>query len=77
VLRTDPSCDVSLLFEEAKARGIPLRVVDITGEAARLIYKEALVLSRPDQHVAWRGNALPDDLDALLDLISGTTKELA
>jgi 2-polyprenyl-6-methoxyphenol hydroxylase-like FAD-dependent oxidoreductase len=77
LLRTDPACDVRVLLDEAKARGIPLRVVDITGEAARLIYKEALVLSRPDQHVAWRGHALPDDLDALLDLISGTTKELA
>ena len=77
LLRTDPALDVSPLLEEASARGIPLRVIDITGEAALGIYKEALVLSRPDQHVAWRGQQLPDDVDALLNLISCTAKELA
>jgi 2-polyprenyl-6-methoxyphenol hydroxylase-like FAD-dependent oxidoreductase len=77
LLRTDPTLDVSPLLEEASARGIPLRVIDITGEAALGIYKEALVLSRPDQHVAWRGQQLPDDVDALLNLISCTAKELA
>lgn len=77
LLRANPSVDVSPLVREAKARGIPLRVVDINGEAAHHIYKEPLVLSRPDQHVAWRGHELPDDLSALLDLISGTIKEHA
>jgi hypothetical protein len=28
-------------------------------------------LSRPDQHVAWRGNALPADPLALIDRIRG------
>lgn len=77
LLRTDPNLDIGPLLQEAKARSIPLRVVDITGEASRHIYKEALVLSRPDQHVAWRGNQLPNDLDALLNLISCTDKEYA
>jgi hypothetical protein len=75
LLRTDPTLDVSPLLRVAQARGIPMRVVDITGEAARGIYQEALVLSRPDQHVAWRGQQLPDNIDALLNLISGTAKE--
>jgi 2-polyprenyl-6-methoxyphenol hydroxylase-like FAD-dependent oxidoreductase len=77
LLRSDPTLDVGPLLQEAQARGIPMRLVDITGEAARGIYKEALVLSRPDQHVAWRGQRLPDHIDALLDLISCTTKEHA
>jgi hypothetical protein len=77
LLRNDPTLDVRPLLEEANARGIPLKVVDITGESAKHIYQEALVLSRPDQHVAWRGNALPHDLDALLNLISCTVKEFA
>lgn len=77
LLRTDPTLDVSPLLQEAQARGIPMRLVDLTGAAAHNIYQEALVLSRPDQHVAWRGQQLPDDIDALLHLISGTAKEHA
>jgi len=30
-----------------------------------------LVLSRPDQHVAWRGDALPVDPLGLIDRIRG------
>jgi hypothetical protein len=29
------------------------------------------VLVRPDQHVGWRGDAIPDDALALIDLIRG------
>jgi hypothetical protein len=36
-----------------------------------VIYREKLVLSRPDQHVAWRGDALPPDPEQLIDLIRG------
>ena len=35
------------------------------------IYDRSLVLARPDQHVAWRGNLPPKDPKELLDLISG------
>ena len=77
LVRTNPTVDVSALLNAAQARGIPMRVVDLTPQAAGHIYKEALVLSRPDQHVAWRGHQLPDDIDALLNLISGTAKEHA
>jgi hypothetical protein len=48
-----------------------LRVLDIASLEATSPYKEALVLSRPDQHVAWRGNALPYDPLALIDLVRG------
>jgi hypothetical protein len=29
------------------------------------------VLSRPDQHVAWRGNGLPEDTSGLIDRVRG------
>jgi hypothetical protein len=29
------------------------------------------VLSRPDQHVAWRGNAAPEDPVSLIDRVRG------
>jgi len=35
------------------------------------VYRHALLLSRPDQHVAWRGDALPADLHALAARLCG------
>jgi hypothetical protein len=48
---------------------VPLAVLDIAD--AGELYDHNLVLSRPDQHVAWRGNALPDDPLALIDRVRG------
>lgn len=45
---------------EAQARGLPLTVVDIAADEARDLYEADLVLIRPDQIVAWRGNASVD-----------------
>jgi hypothetical protein len=36
-----------------------------------IFYGGALVFSRPDQHVAWRGDCLPADPLALIDRIRG------
>jgi 2-polyprenyl-6-methoxyphenol hydroxylase-like FAD-dependent oxidoreductase len=41
--------------------GAPLQVMEISDETPRAIYGRDLLLLRPDLHVAWRGNALPDD----------------
>ena len=35
------------------------------------LYPTRLTLVRPDQHVAWRGDALPDDPVALLRHVTG------
>jgi hypothetical protein len=40
--------------------GAPFAVLDIAGERPREIYGCDLLLLRPDMHVVWRGNALPD-----------------
>jgi hypothetical protein len=71
LLRMDPAIDTSALQQAAAERGMPLNVVDVNGDEARAIYKETLVLSRPDQHVAWRGNELPADIGGLLDRLRG------
>lgn len=55
----------------AQAHGLPLRVLDVEGEAARELYQRDLVLVRPDQHVAWRGNHLPTDPGDLVARVSG------
>ena len=54
------------LVAAARARGLPLAVVDVGEPAARELYERDLALIRPDQHVAWRGNDAPGDPDALL-----------
>lgn len=52
-------------------RRVPLAVVDVREPAVRALYARELVLVRPDQHVAWRGNALPHDALALVDRVRG------
>jgi hypothetical protein len=59
------------LTAAACAHGVPLEVVDIDDADAAAIYEKPLVLVRPDGHVAWRGDALPDDAVALVDHVRG------
>ncbi|MGZ2747297.1 FAD-dependent monooxygenase [Burkholderia stagnalis] len=59
------------LADAARARGLPLSIVDVESDAARALYARQLVLVRPDQHVAWRGDAAPRDAGAVLDRAVG------
>jgi 2-polyprenyl-6-methoxyphenol hydroxylase-like FAD-dependent oxidoreductase len=71
LLRLAPGVDITSLVAAARQRRVPLAVVDIDSREAVGLYTTKLVLSRPDQHVAWRGDACPDDPLALIDLIRG------
>jgi 2-polyprenyl-6-methoxyphenol hydroxylase-like FAD-dependent oxidoreductase len=71
LLRIDPGIDVAGLVAAARRRRVPLAVVDVHAREAAGLYTTRLVLSRPDQHVAWRADACPDDPLALIDLIRG------
>lgn len=70
LLRFDPAVDTKALEDAAHARGVPLKVLDVQAHAQD-VFRHALVLSRPDRHVAWRGNALPADTLRLIDRIRG------
>lgn len=63
--------DTSALEAAAKQRVVPLEVLRLDRPDLRGIYERNLILVRPDQHVAWRGDNLPDDCDALMGLITG------
>ena len=63
--------DIEPLVDAARERGVPLSVVDIRDANAHRIYERDLVLVRPDQHVAWRGNAMPEAPLAVIDRIRG------
>ncbi len=75
LLRLDPSIDVTALEAAARKRRVPLRVLELasseTGSLQHAFRGGRLVLSRPDQHVAWRGDSLPSDPLALIDRVRG------
>ena len=75
LLRFDPALDVAALQAAARHRGMPLKLIDIERPAAAIFYGSRLVLSRPDQHVAWRGDALPPDPLALIDRVRGAVRD--
>ena len=55
----------------AAGRGVPLTVVNVAGDEARDLYGADLVLIRPDQVVAWRGNRATKDPAEILDRVTG------
>ncbi|WLA88935.1 FAD-dependent monooxygenase [Bradyrhizobium elkanii] len=48
--------------EQADAAGIPFDAIEFDDPVLRALYGAPLALIRPDQHVAWRGDAVPTDL---------------
>lgn len=59
------------LVAEANERGVPMTHLAVGDDAVRRTWERRLVLVRPDQHVAWRGDRQPADWPAVLDLIRG------
>jgi 2-polyprenyl-6-methoxyphenol hydroxylase-like FAD-dependent oxidoreductase len=66
-----PAADVAALERAFAAYRAPLRVLDIPDAAPRAVYGHDLILLRPDLHVAWRGNRLPDDSARLAAIVTG------
>jgi 2-polyprenyl-6-methoxyphenol hydroxylase-like FAD-dependent oxidoreductase len=71
LIRIDPTVSVSGMVEAAAQRGVPLAVLDVDTPEAQALYARNLVLVRPDQHVAWRGDEEPGTPRDLIDLVRG------
>ena len=71
LLQLDPSADATPLVAAARACGVPLELVVLGEPAVREAYERALVLVRPDGHVAWRGNAVPADPATVMERVRG------
>src|SRR5262245_23520287 len=73
LLRFDPRVEIGGLVGAAAHRGVPMAVVDVDAAEAAALYPCKLLLSRPDQHVAWRGAKPPADPMALIDRVRGAS----
>src|SRR5947207_705514 len=56
------SADTRGLARAIRSYGGEVHVLDIPDTAARDIYEYDILLLRPDMHVVWRGNRLPEDV---------------
>jgi hypothetical protein len=74
LLRLDPTAYVARIVAAAMRRGVPLAVLDVRSHEVAGLYRHKLVLVRPDQHVAWRGNEEPADAVELIHLVRGATR---
>ena len=63
--------DADRIRTVAQERGIPLTIIKPDHPDLRALYQADLVLIRPDQHVAWRGDTLPEQLNDLFDVVCG------
>jgi hypothetical protein len=72
LLRFDPRTEVETLLAAAKARRLPLVVLDVRArDEIPAAYGHKLVLCRTDQHVAWRADTVPAQAEELVDLLCG------
>ena len=71
LLRLDRAVEVDALLRAAADRDVPLALLDVEADGAAALYETKLVIARPDQHVAWRGDAPPADPLALIDHLRG------
>ncbi|WP_321853284.1 MULTISPECIES: FAD-dependent monooxygenase [Burkholderia] len=64
-------CDASPMKTAAEAAGLPLTVVHIEEPHLIRMLERKWVLVRPDQHVCWRGDALPTDCRSIIETVRG------
>jgi FAD-dependent monooxygenase len=75
-----PESGANFLVDAAKLRLFPLKHLPLAGEhEAHKIWEKGLVLVRPDGHVSWRGDEIPNETAAmeLLDTIAGNKVEIS
>jgi hypothetical protein len=59
------------LLQAATVAGVPMRAVRLGQPEVLAAYQRALVLVRPDGHVAWRADAEPQQPAKVIDVVRG------
>ena len=65
------AAEVAPLLEAAKKRNLPLTFTAIAEPHIAALYERKFVLVRPDGHVAWRGDRMPEDALCVIDVVRG------
>ena len=71
LLRYDPDVAVAPFADAMHANGVPFAIVDVPGGGAQPPSDHKLIVARTDQHVAWRGDAAPDNAEHLVGKLLG------
>jgi hypothetical protein len=71
VLLNFSDTNASSFTNTANRIGLPLEVLNLDEPMVRETYERSLVLVRPDGHVAWRGDAVPENALEIIDKVRG------
>ena len=72
LLRLRDDADATPFIKSAATREVPLTVIELRGLTLEKLYGASLLLVRPDQHVAWRGESVDQPTaDAIIDRVRG------
>ena len=71
LLRLDSKIAVAPFVQAMRDGGVPIEVVDIEANGSNEFYDRKLIVVRTDQHVAWRGDAIPHQPQNLVDTLRG------
>lgn len=63
--------DAGPLADAAARAAMPFQAVRLDAPDIAALYERRFVLVRPDGHVAWRGDAIPQDCRAVVDRVRG------
>lgn len=66
----ESNADVSVWTERAAASGVPLKLLCVDDSKVQTLYGCRYALVRPDQHIAWRGDHLPE-AEGLMAQVTG------
>jgi hypothetical protein len=67
------NADTNTVTQVAQAVSLPLETIAINEPTVCETYERDFVLVRPDGHVAWRGDAIPENAAALIEKVRGAT----
>jgi 2-polyprenyl-6-methoxyphenol hydroxylase-like FAD-dependent oxidoreductase len=65
------AAEAAPLLEAARRRNLPLTFTAIAEPHIAALYERKFVLVRPDGHVAWRGDRIPEDALCVIDVVRG------
>jgi 2-polyprenyl-6-methoxyphenol hydroxylase-like FAD-dependent oxidoreductase len=71
LLTLDGSDDAAPLAQALAAVGVSCETIVLDNAEARAIMERRILLVRPDEHVAWRGDSVPDDPTAIAQRVVG------